>query len=146
MENKSNANSIWTERLKINSLKKKWISLMSQSKINEIEKLLAGANNALKVRFIKLESEKSLSDIPRINSDEMIQLPCNKSILHDKSYKKNNKNYLHKIHAAGKENFKDEKDRIKTDLQVLQKDVADLKEAMQNLIIKSSKNPRRRFP
>ncbi|EEB13271.1 hypothetical protein Phum_PHUM231570 [Pediculus humanus corporis] len=124
MENKSNANSIWTERLKINSLKKKWISLMSQSKINEIEKLLAGANNALKVRFIKLESEKSLSDIPRINSDEMIQLPCNKS----------------------KENFKDEKDRIKTDLQVLQKDVADLKEAMQNLIIKSSKNPRRRFP
>ena len=92
MENKSNANSIWTERLKINSLKKKWISLMSQSKINEIEKLLAGANNALKVRFIKLESEKSLSDIPRINSDEMIQLPCNKSILHDKSYKKNNKN------------------------------------------------------
>ncbi|KAK6642177.1 hypothetical protein RUM44_013900 [Polyplax serrata] len=148
MDDKSEINpvlNVLTSRLKIDNIKRKWRSLMSESKINELEKLWKDAHSSFASKLAGLASKKKLNDISKASTVHLTPLQIGEIVDKCKT-KSDSRNKLEECADVSQNvNLPEENLQIKTEMEILQKEVANLKDTVDE-IKRSTRCPKREFP
>lgn len=125
-------------------LKKKWKTLTKESKLNDLERVWAEAHATLTNKLMKIENPKTLENAKLLIMTEEPKLNEKKSQLKPPDLEtcivttpKPPK--THRTHSL-------DKIKMKLEIEMLQKEVGELKHAVEELTKKTTRYPRRQYP